>query len=341
VSAFRKAVSKEYYFQFVIDDLPVWGFVGKKEDDGTAVLFTDFAFELEYNDNRVISASVATDAPVNLDIVNGSPMIDQVQFTYTVQWKPTKVRFGHRMDRYRKYQFLKQHLEIHWFSILNSFVTVLLLTAVLGTILMRVLKKDIAKYTMGLGDEEDALDDLDESGWKFVHGDVFRFPKHKSLFCALIGTGLQVLVLAFVIFALALVGAFYPTNRGAMLTALIVGYALTAGTAGYTSASYFKQFEGRKWLRNLLLTVTVFCGPLSIVFAINNTVAIAYGSTAALPTGTIFGMLALWLLVATPLTIVGGIVGKNSRVDFAAPCRTNKYPREIPVLPWYRSLVPR
>ena len=37
-------------------------------------------------------------------------------------------------------------LQIHWFSIINSCVTVLLLTGFLATILMRVLKKDFVKY---------------------------------------------------------------------------------------------------------------------------------------------------------------------------------------------------
>ena len=38
-------------------------------------------------------------------------------------------------------------MQIHWFSIINSCVTVLLLTGFLATILMRVLKKDFVKYT--------------------------------------------------------------------------------------------------------------------------------------------------------------------------------------------------
>lgn len=120
---------------------------------------------------------------------------------------------------------------------------------------------------------------------------------------------------------------------------LIFGYALTAGTAGYTSASYFKQFEGRLWVRNLLLTMMVFCGPLSIVFAACNSTALYYGSTSALPFGSIFGMVALWLLVATPLTIIGGIVGKNAAQPFSQPCRTKKFKREIPASPWYRGTV--
>ena len=40
---------------------------------------------------------------------------------------------------------MPQYLEIHWFSIVNSCVTVLLLTGFLATILMRVLKNDFVK----------------------------------------------------------------------------------------------------------------------------------------------------------------------------------------------------
>ena len=49
----------------------------------------------------------------------------------------------------------------------------------------------------------------EESGWKYIHGDVFRFPSNRSLFCAFVGTGTQLLVLSFCIFALSLLGTFY------------------------------------------------------------------------------------------------------------------------------------
>ena len=42
---------------------------------------------------------------------------------------------------------LRMPAQIHWFSIINSCVTVLLLTGFLATILMRVLKNDFIKYT--------------------------------------------------------------------------------------------------------------------------------------------------------------------------------------------------
>ena len=42
-------------------------------------------------------------------------------------------------------------------------------------------------------EEEDFGDD--ENGWKIIHTDVFRFPKLKSLFCAVIGVGSQLLAI--------------------------------------------------------------------------------------------------------------------------------------------------
>jgi hypothetical protein len=90
-----------------------------------------------------------------------------------------------------------------------------------------------------------------------------------------------------------------------------------------------------------LLTGCLFCGPLFLTFCFLNTVAIAYSATAALPFGTIVVIVLIWTLVTSPLLVLGGIAGKNSKAEFQAPCRTTKYPREIPPLPWYRSTVPQ
>lgn len=118
-------------------------------------------------------------------------------------------------------------------------------------------------------------------------------------------------------------------------------YALTAGIAGYVSANTYRQMGGENWVRNVLLTTALYCGPLLCVFSFLNTVAIAYRSTAALPFGTIVIMTIIWALVTFPLTVLGGIAGKNSTTEFYAPCRTNKYPREVPALPWYRGTLPQ
>ncbi|XWS75359.1 hypothetical protein CRYUN_Cryun01aG0080200 [Craigia yunnanensis] len=189
--------------------------------------------------------------------------------------------------------------------------------------------------------DEESADDDEETGWKYIHGDVFRYPKYKSLFAAALGSGTQLFTLTIFIFILALVGVFYPYNRGALFTALVVIYALTSGIAGYTAASFYCQLEGTNWVRNLLLTGSLFCGPLFVTFCFLNTVAIAYKATVALPFGTIVVIFLIWALVTSPLLVLGGIAGKNSKAEFQAPCRTTKYPREIPPFPWYRKTVPQ
>ncbi|KAL9255197.1 Transmembrane 9 superfamily member 3-like protein [Drosera capensis] len=342
VAEFRHAVAKDYYFEMYFDDLPIWGFLGKfdkeKKDSPEEYkyyLYKHIHFDILYNKDRVIEITVHTEPNSLIDITENKEV--DVEFTYSVKWKKTDTAFEKRMDKYSQTSSRPHHLEIHWFSIINSCVTVLLLTGFLATILMRVLKNDFVKYTH----DEETAEDLEETGWKYIHGDVFRFPKHKSLLAAALGSGTQLFALTVFIFLLALVGVFYPYNRGALFTALVVIYALTSGIAGYTAASFYCQLEGTNWVRNLLLTSCLFCGPLFLTFCFLNSVAIAYNSTAALPFGTILVIVLIWTLVTSPLLVLSGIAGKNSKADFQAPCRTTKYPREIPSLPWYRSILPQ
>jgi hypothetical protein len=70
-----------------------------------------------------------------------------VVFTFSVEWVHTpEISYTQRMKRYADSTFLPSTFEIHWLSIINSFVLVMLLTAFLAIILMRILKKDFSKY---------------------------------------------------------------------------------------------------------------------------------------------------------------------------------------------------
>jgi hypothetical protein len=64
-----------------------------------------------------------------------------------VKWSPTTITYDNRLQRYERFPLNPIHLDIHWFSIVNSCVTVLLLTGFLATILMRVLKQDFVKFS--------------------------------------------------------------------------------------------------------------------------------------------------------------------------------------------------
>ena len=69
-----------------------------------------------------------------------------VSFTYSVEFKDDPLEWKHRMTTYTNSIFAPQSSEIHWLSIINSCVLVLLLTAFLAIIFMRVLKNDFSHY---------------------------------------------------------------------------------------------------------------------------------------------------------------------------------------------------
>lgn len=100
------------------DDLPIWGFIGKVEKlmksgekpDLRYYLFTHIHFEILYNANRVIELSVSTDPSKTVDITDGENII--VDYTYSVKWHDTSIPYEKRMDKYSRYSFLPQHLEV-------------------------------------------------------------------------------------------------------------------------------------------------------------------------------------------------------------------------------------
>lgn len=102
----------------------------------------------------------------------------------------------------------------------------------------------------------------------------------------------------------------------------------------------YRQLGGKNWTWNIVLAALIFPVPLLVIFAITNSIAITHGSTAAIPAGTICLILGLYLIVAFPLAVIGGITGRRTASDFDAPCRTKKVPREVPQdHPWYKNAL--
>uniref|UniRef100_A0A7N6A056 Transmembrane 9 superfamily member n=1 Tax=Anabas testudineus TaxID=64144 RepID=A0A7N6A056_ANATE len=96
-----------------------------------------------------------------------------VTYTYSVKFEESSIKWASRWD----YILVSMpHTNIQWFSIMNSLVIVLFLSGMVAMIMLRTLHKDIARYNQV--DQEDAQE---ESGWKQVHGDVFRPPRKGML----------------------------------------------------------------------------------------------------------------------------------------------------------------
>lgn len=151
VVSFNEAINSDFYFQFYLDDLPFWGFIGKLEEDswspgggGTKYyLFTHAQFDVLYNGNRVVQVNAFGDPNRAVDITKDVDV--DVKFTYSVSWNATTLHFENRMDRYSRASLLPVYRQVHWFSFINSIVIILLLVGLLALLYMRHLKSDLKK----------------------------------------------------------------------------------------------------------------------------------------------------------------------------------------------------
>ena len=237
---FERAIEQDYYFQMTIDDLPVWGFVGKQEieTDSTGretvhmYLFTHLLFTISYNGGRVIEVNVVAQRS---ELKRGAP--NTFDFTYSVKWTPTDVPYEQRMERYTDNALFARDVEIHWLSILNSAVLAVLLCGFIAVILTRILRADCAggagaALDLEEGDDVDAAEE--DSGWKAVHGYVFRPPTNLTLFAAVLGNGAQIGAIVMCTLILGAAGFIYPYSRGTLYSAAIFLFAITACTSRFS-----------------------------------------------------------------------------------------------------------
>jgi len=182
-------------------------------------------------------------------------------------------------------------------------------------------------------------DDIqEETGWKLVHGDVFRPPKWRMLLSVLCGTGVQVFGMYLVTMIFALLGFLSPANRGSLLMAMPVLFVVMGIFAGYFSASTYKMMQGENWKRNTLMTAFLLPGIVFVVVLFLNFFLLGEKSSSAVGFGTVFSIVALWFGVSVPLVFFGSYFGyKRPAPEF--PVRTNLIPRLIPEQVWYMKPI--
>lgn len=202
-----------------------------------------------------------------------------------------------------------------------------------GGLLEDVMADPGSSNSPDVSDDEDALEDV--TGWKMLHADIFRTPKHGHLLAPLIGSGMQLLFMAVGLVTLSALGVLNPSYRGGFIS-VGVGLFVFAGLfSGYFSARVFKTFGGVDWRRNTLVTALLFPGMLfTAVFALNLFVW-AQASSTAIPFGTLVAILALWLCVQVPLVYVGSWLGFVRSAAWEHPTRTSAAARPVPRQAWY------
>ncbi|XP_010552093.1 PREDICTED: transmembrane 9 superfamily member 9-like [Tarenaya hassleriana] len=254
----------------------------------------------------------------------------EIIFTYDVDFQESDVKWASRWDAY----LLMSDDQIHWFSIVNSLMIVLFLSGMVAMIMLRTLYRDISKYNE-LETQEEAQE---ETGWKLVHGDVFRPPSNSDLLCVYVGTGVQFFGMILVTMIFAILGFLSPSNRGGLMTAMLLLWVFMGIFAGYASARLYKMFKGTEWKRIAFRTAVIFPGVVSIIFFVLNALIWGQKSSGAVPFGTMFALIVLWFGISVPLVFVGSYLGFR-KPAIEEPVKTNKIPRQIPEQAWYMNPI--
>ena len=312
------------------------------------VFANHFDIEVEYHDRgngdfRVVGVIVN---PVSLDnyksrscaLANQHKLHldenkdNEVMFTYSVKFTPSDTPWATRWDKYLHIYDPK----IQWFSLINFSVIVLLLSSVAIHSLLRALKSDISRYNeFNLGDEFE-----EDSGWKLVHGDVFRTPKNSMLLSVLVGSGIQLFLMIFLSIILSALGILSPSSRGSLPTAMFMFYAIFGFVGSYTSMGIYKFFKGPYWKANMILTPVLLPGIIFLTVIFMNVLLYFVGSSNVIPLATLVFMVFLWILFSIPLAFAGSLISYKKCNWDEHPTKTNEIPRQIPFQPWFLKTVP-
>ncbi|PYH46999.1 transmembrane 9 family protein [Aspergillus saccharolyticus JOP 1030-1] len=331
--------------------------LGSINDDGVPVLNNHFEILIDFHrvgygaqgKYRVVGVLVQPESRRNAQVLedgtaqcetDGTGVVlneegeTTVAWTYSVYWRESSTPWATRWDKYLHVYDPK----IHWFSLINSAVFVVFLVGMVSMILIRALKKDIARYNrldmINLDDFDStsaAVEDgiQEDSGWKLVHGDVFRCPKAPLLLSVLVGNGAQLFMMTGVTVVFALFGLLSPANRGFLATAILIIYTLFGFIGGYVSARVYKSLGGDAWKRNIIMTPVLVPALIFGTFFLLNLFVWAKGSSGAVPFTTMLALVLIWFVISVPLSVAGSWLGfKQQAIE--GPTKTNQIPRQVP-----------
>eukprot|EP00928_Gymnodinium_smaydae_P069345 TRINITY_DN5278_c0_g1_i1.p1 TRINITY_DN5278_c0_g1~~TRINITY_DN5278_c0_g1_i1.p1 ORF type:complete len:685 (+),score=145.30 TRINITY_DN5278_c0_g1_i1:169-2055(+) len=350
-------VHENYWYQIYVDDLPIWAFLGEHSKfnfdvgriqqllpnrslslnlniekappvplslKGKALpkVYTHRHFNFFKNGNQIIEVDMEPSNP--WPIYPGAPL----NFTYSAEWHDTAKEFGDRQSRYLDPKFFEH--KVHWFSIVNSFMLCLFLVAVVAIILMKTLKRDFLRYSMGDLEELDAMDTGDESGWKQVNGDVFRRPDHLQIFTVFYASGCHLACSVFVVLIFSMLNSYYK-ERGATGTSFVVAYLVTVFVGGYEGGRTYRMYGGQHWKKAMAYQCAFMPAVGLATFSMINTTALMYGSTMVVPFKTAFLVAVLFIFLCVPLHTVGTLLGRRQAAGQTFPCRVHHLKRPIPM----------
>lgn len=180
---FFDLIKNHFLYELKIDKLPVWSKIGFLSQSNQVFVYTHFNFNISFNLNRIIAVSFKTEKGIEVKPDFTLPI------TLSANWIRTTLKKKDRMSKYKSNPSCGTACEMT--PIFISLACIFFLVFLLIFILSRILKNDIKRF-----ESQSIIDDFDadfpiDSGWKLLHGDIFRSPFHPNLLSTILGFSFQ------------------------------------------------------------------------------------------------------------------------------------------------------
>ncbi|CEI87615.1 hypothetical protein RMCBS344292_02025 [Rhizopus microsporus] len=252
-----------------------------------------------------------------------------VSYTYSVRWKQVN-NVNNRWDAF----LLSPNPERHLYASINSMIVTIISWSMVGFILFKTRHR---RSNSNQNDKDiKVYDDVEDYvGWKLIYRDVFRRPVYGGLLTPLMGTGIQLLVIALGILTALYMGWYHPAEPTLLTRRATALFLLGSFPAGYWSARVYKVFRGKAWVLNSLLTSSIVPSIFLCVLFIISILAWTQQSSLAISFNGWLSLISLDICLAVPLTLLGSYLGeRKDRIEY--PSRTTQIPRMIPAKRWYQ-----
>jgi len=314
-------------------NLPVLLNKTRRDDDDEYMNTTAYdiiGFTIEPFSIKMNSANDKINKIINSEIKYENQLFnvsEEIIFRYDTFYTYTDTIYE---DRYFKFFYGDKF--IHSNSIYISGCIIIILLIILSYIYLRAIKSEKEIINEKVSSEES----INEYGWRNIAFDVFRRPKRSDILSALMGTGLQLLIMLLYSFSFVVLGIIQPKSGGSYFTLLVMVYIFLSLISGYSSARFYKMVHGLNWLRVCVFTAIIF--PMILILALSSTNFLYYleGSTTYIQFKNFFSLFSLWIIGTIPLIFIGTMVGLSQQRT-RMPCEVNPVPGIITKnnYPWY------
>ena len=169
---------------------------------------------------------------------------------------------------------------------------------------------------------------------------MFRKPVHTTIFCALVGQGIQLLCMLYSAIWLTMAGTYSPVYKGTLLMMLAMLYPVFGAVNGYYSSKLYTLFNSTN--TRLLTVLQVFGFPCFLFTALSIIDVLEYiesGFEVTMSLVTVSVGVGAMLIVNAPFVFIGSWFGQNT-ARMTVPQKPNRVKRDIPRKKWYVRFVP-